>query len=232
MIKKLRERLAEWQPTHGGPLVDLGAVLLRRSTRADTPEDVARAGRRELAGRTLMMIAVYQFARELFAAAESFGQARAEAAGTAALRGVYSERAQLVALLASHYPSYAGSDPEEPEFPVVYLETPAGQLAWHIAPEDWRYFAGWLDTNESAKWDGHSTEQKYERIRSLIGVPVAGDEPPVDFPRTRVALSRQQRDAAIPRQRGAGFFTLANEGQADEGAAAGVDEGQADAPGD
>lgn len=85
---------------------------------------------------------------------------------------VYRERAHLVAYLASLYPSViAYSDPQEPDWPVIYLTTPAGQLSWHLSgddldlfehvpvvePDDWR-----------AKWDGHTTEQKYERLATLV----------------------------------------------------------------
>ena len=42
---------------------------------------------------------------------------------------IYRERAHLVALAASLYPSVrAYSDPNEPEWSVVYVDSPAGQL--------------------------------------------------------------------------------------------------------
>ena len=43
-------------------------------------------------------------------------------------------------------------DPEEPEWPVVYIELPTGQVSWHMP-------------QHPVPWDGHDTEEKYRRIR-------------------------------------------------------------------
>lgn len=81
---------------------------------------------------------------------------------------VYAERAHLVALLAQIYPSYWDySDPEYPDWPVVYVELPTGQASWHISPDDWWIFAC-VPRKHGAPWDGHTTEDKYQRIRDLI----------------------------------------------------------------
>ena len=42
-------------------------------------------------------------------------------------------------------------DPQEPEWPVFYIDLPTGQVSWHM-PQYGR------------AWDGHTTDQKYERI--------------------------------------------------------------------
>lgn len=47
------------------------------------------------------------------------------------------------------------NDPEQPEWPVVYIDLPTGQVSWHM-PE----YAG--------PWDGHSTKMKYDRIRAYV----------------------------------------------------------------
>lgn len=44
-------------------------------------------------------------------------------------------------------------DPKEPEWPVVYIELPTGQVSWHMP-------------QHPIEWDGHSTHTKYERIRA------------------------------------------------------------------
>lgn len=83
------------------------------------------------------------------------------------LKNVYRERAHLVALLAALYPaSLSYSDPDTPGWPVVTVLTRSQeQLSWHIAPEDVDLF-GHLDPNAPAfVWDGHSTDEKYERLR-------------------------------------------------------------------
>lgn len=85
---------------------------------------------------------------------------------------VYRERAHLVAHLAALYPSVIGyNDPAEPDWPVVYVKTPEGQLSWHISPEDVDLFGhvtfGNLVSRQTVTWDGHSTEEKYARLDRL-----------------------------------------------------------------
>jgi len=46
-------------------------------------------------------------------------------------------------------------DPEQPEWPVVFIELPTGQVSWHIA-------------QHGREWDRHTTEEKYGRIRKLL----------------------------------------------------------------
>lgn len=83
--------------------------------------------------------------------------------------GVYRERAHLVALLATIYPSYIGrTDPETPDWPVVTVELPTGQACWHVAARDMDLFAHVQPTPRYARgWDGHGTEEKYRRIAEL-----------------------------------------------------------------
>jgi hypothetical protein len=47
-------------------------------------------------------------------------------------------------------------DPAEPEWPVAYIELPAGQVSWHL-PQHVKV------------WDGHDTAEKYRRCRALGG---------------------------------------------------------------
>jgi hypothetical protein len=44
------------------------------------------------------------------------------------------------------------SDPQEPEWPVAFIELPTGQVSWHLP-------------QHPNAWDGHTTEEKYKRIR-------------------------------------------------------------------
>lgn len=84
---------------------------------------------------------------------------------------VYRERAQLVALVASLHPSVrAYSDPDEPEWSVVYVDSPAGQLSWHIAESDIDLFTHvpLVDAGDPGSiWDNHTTEEKYRRVAEL-----------------------------------------------------------------
>lgn len=80
---------------------------------------------------------------------------------------VYRERAHLVAFLAKVYPSVIGyNDPHEPDWPVVYISTPQGQLSWHLSKNDLDLFDHVPQTG-CVTWDGHTTEQKYERLDRL-----------------------------------------------------------------
>jgi hypothetical protein len=87
-------------------------------------------------------------------------------------RELYRERAHLVAFLASLYPSViANDDPQAPDWPVVYILTPSGQLSWHISPDDEDLFGHVphpkAKPGKPILWDGHSTQQKYERLAQL-----------------------------------------------------------------
>lgn len=79
---------------------------------------------------------------------------------------IYRERAHLVAHLAACYPSIIGVDPAEPDWPVVYVKTAEGQMSWHIAAEDMDLFEH-VPRSEVVTWDGHTTGEKYERLRRL-----------------------------------------------------------------
>ncbi len=81
-----------------------------------------------------------------------------------AMRDAYRQRAHLVALLASMYPSTIGhTDASCPEYAVVIVRFPTGQATWHIAPDDLDLFEHVTKTDVDL-WDGHTTEQKYAVI--------------------------------------------------------------------
>lgn len=83
---------------------------------------------------------------------------------------IYRERAHLVSHLASLYPSTIGyTDPSEPDWAVVSIITEAGQLTWHISPDDMDLFRH-VSWDSTVEWDGHSTEEKYERLVKLTKV--------------------------------------------------------------
>lgn len=87
------------------------------------------------------------------------------------LRNVYRERAHLVAYLAAVHPSsIAHSDPTTPDWPVVTVETEHGQMSWHIAPDDVDLFDPIDPETPAFPWDGHSTDEKYARLRFLTEV--------------------------------------------------------------
>lgn len=81
---------------------------------------------------------------------------------------VYNERDRVVALLASIYPSSLERHPDddttwEDDWRwIVYLDTPAGQLSWHIHDSELPLFAH-VERFRGWKW----TEEKYERLAFL-----------------------------------------------------------------
>lgn len=86
----------------------------------------------------------------------------------------YRERAQLLAHFAALYPSrLAYSDWDNPEWPVLTVETPAGQMSWHINPSDADLFRHVHGDNQLVRdWDGHTTAEKYERLRHLTNITI------------------------------------------------------------
>ena len=80
---------------------------------------------------------------------------------------VYHERAQLVSFLSHLYPSYLTRHPEHEEWEldwrqIVVVDSPAGQLSWHIHDSELPLFDH-LEVRTNT-WDGHTTTQKYERL--------------------------------------------------------------------
>ena len=81
----------------------------------------------------------------------------------------YLERNRLVALLAAVYPSgIARTDIPGwlPEWHgCVYIDLPTGQASWHYHDGHAHLFAHLPPY--AGKWDGHTTDEKYERIAAL-----------------------------------------------------------------
>ncbi|MBF6460183.1 hypothetical protein IU433_14170 [Nocardia puris] len=85
----------------------------------------------------------------------------------------YRDRAELLSVLANIFPSHVHADSEpESDWPVLYLDTPAGQMSWHINPRDLELFD--METYQAREaaghrvtWDGHTRAEKSERLRTL-----------------------------------------------------------------
>lgn len=84
----------------------------------------------------------------------------------------YSERTKLIAALSKLLPSWLGHhDPEDKSWDadwrtIIYIDTPNGQCSWHIHRED-KWMFGHLECDARRGWDGHSTEEKYLRLRDM-----------------------------------------------------------------
>ena len=85
---------------------------------------------------------------------------------------IYSERAAVVAALAraareTGRKVWFGVDPKEPEWPVLFIDLPTGQVSWHFSAQDRDAYASDI-SNGSGKWDGHTTEEKYARLAAWL----------------------------------------------------------------
>jgi len=87
-------------------------------------------------------------------------------------KDIYTERNHLVAVLAALYPSviYEDSVMRDADYRyswTVCIELPTGQATWHIPEWDLHLFRG-IETAHENIWDGHTTEEKYVRVRKLL----------------------------------------------------------------
>jgi hypothetical protein len=84
----------------------------------------------------------------------------------AARDGAYTERNRLVAFLASIYPSGTKKTAipgwDEAWHGCVYIDLPTGQASWHFHDSEAHLFTHLLSYD--GEWDGHTTEEKYERL--------------------------------------------------------------------
>jgi hypothetical protein len=86
------------------------------------------------------------------------------------LNDVYAERNAVVLAFArmaedEGWPVAQVVDSTEPDWPVLLIETPYGQVSWHLRrcemPSDIPTAVGW-------HWDGHTTAEKYARLARLV----------------------------------------------------------------
>lgn len=89
------------------------------------------------------------------------------------LDGAYTERNALAAALIriGRYRCWCVNAPDAEGWYIVYADTPAGQVSWHVHPRDIHLFSTAngvpLFSGEAEPWDGHTTEEKYRRIAIL-----------------------------------------------------------------
>lgn len=84
---------------------------------------------------------------------------------------VYHERNQLVAALTKVFPSYISKHPQDEEWEddwrfIVFIRLPTGQVSWHIHDSEVDMFTHLAVRPND--WDGHTTEEKYDRLARLI----------------------------------------------------------------
>ena len=85
------------------------------------------------------------------------------------LNDAYFDRNQAVLALAKlamklGYKVGIKHDPNEPDWPVIMIDLPTGQVGWHL-PRD-EIVGKWPEYD--GEWDGHSLEEKRDRIRKFL----------------------------------------------------------------
>ncbi|GAQ52095.1 hypothetical protein [Streptomyces acidiscabies] len=76
------------------------------------------------------------------------------------------DQSQRTAEIADDVTAHA-TDIDEPGWTLLYLNLGGRQASWHISPRDHDLFAHVERVGSDdprAQWDGHTTEQKYQRI--------------------------------------------------------------------
>lgn len=86
----------------------------------------------------------------------------------------YAERNKLVAALSKFLPAWLERHPEHEEWEddwrwTVFIDGPTRQMTWHIHDSELPLFDH-LPRSNSHRWDGHTTEEKYERLAALESV--------------------------------------------------------------
>ncbi len=102
---------------------------------------------------------------------------RAEAsAESRRIDAVYEERDRCVALASrlaaalgmdAWIGRHVGEDWDDEWRTVVFVQLPTGQVSWHVHDREMLLFAH-LPRRDDRPWDGHSTEEKYERCAALV----------------------------------------------------------------
>ena len=87
------------------------------------------------------------------------------------LEDAYFDRGQAVLALAklARAQGYdVGVKSDDPEWPILFIDLPTGQVSWHFKASelqgDWPEYSG--------QWDNHNLEEKRSRVKEFIAVPV------------------------------------------------------------
>ena len=122
---------------------------------------------------------------------QALGHKHKKRAPPLSARALYTERNRLVAALSGLFPAHLMLDPaaDEPWATLVCIHLPAGAATWHIPPWDLPYFAHLAYAPHH--WDGHSTQEKYDRLQALTGTATPAGTSPIR-PRAIKALLEQE----------------------------------------
>ncbi len=126
-------------------------------------------------GRNRIAQCLRENATELENVREQLGRA------VAVKNGAYAERNKMVAALSKLFPSWLEDHPatdtawESDWRTIVFINLPTGQASWHLHDSEVPAFSH-LSRLCGNSWDGHTTEQKYERLGALVTPAVKPSE--------------------------------------------------------
>ena len=95
-----------------------------------------------------------------------------------AVDAAYTERNAIVSALirATGWEAWTGYDASAPGYTVVYVETPAGQVSWHVSNVEVDRDATFADLPHfDGRWDGHSVLTKYARLEKVTKTQSAAE---------------------------------------------------------
>lgn len=103
----------------------------------------------------------------------------------------YTERDRLVCALSKVFPSHLSRHPDSDESWdddwrwIVFVNLPTGQASWHIHDSERPWFEH-LAVVEGNPWDGHTTEEKYQRVDALKPAEAAPSDAEIEAWRDRI----------------------------------------------
>lgn len=118
--------------------------------------------------RAAVLASVKSFDNGTFAAERALAEANANIESMRAdssKNKAYREVAEMASALAHLFPSWVLIDPLEPDWPVLYAQLPSGQVSWHFSQDDLDLIADIPRGGEP--WDGHTREQRSERLAAI-----------------------------------------------------------------
>lgn len=90
-------------------------------------------------------------------------------------QSVYRERNMCVAAIVraaiqnNWNVGYVQEQFEDGIWYIIYIDTPNGQISWHISSKEYEeYFKGICINKYNSKWDNHTNEEKYKRLHKTF----------------------------------------------------------------
>lgn len=81
---------------------------------------------------------------------------------------LYDHRVLLYFNLAIHGGFRAAWKPHYPGWPVLFIETPCGQISYHFPEKFLPLIETKIERKDDYVWDGHTTAQVLERLGELV----------------------------------------------------------------